>query len=408
MAGGLSERQILERVDAQARAWATKAGIEGFYDSRFVSDRALSVSLVPAAEPMRFDVSQAGLGAGLRTSNAGPGYHAAAIDLLDDLADSCGLAWDWGQRADRTFDQTGYALTRDFEALQQEHARFLRNLMDASLERGDDNGAFCLPWGLGLEEGGLSCPMGIKPLAWRVDVSESKNAARLSLASEFFPWWDRDIDAQFFENMLRCLLWQHVEWRRPESEQEARKVLMIEDAAARLKTLAGRVPAEMRTALKELDAAVRGDVAPTATGIGYRRRPVLRELFDNWHIMLPGTLTEEIADDGGAAHYAGSNVTLRISAITVSGTADRPLELPDTVAEAGQVFAHGLSRRVAAPERDGRHVSQFAVVLHEEQDLLRILMLTLTVANTDDLAMFDTWLDSVRYHGQESQRVGRD
>jgi hypothetical protein len=408
MAKGRSERQILEEVDAQARAWATTAGLGGFYDSTFVSDRALNVSVVPAAEPMRFDVSQAGLGAGLRTSNAGPGYHAAAIDLLDALAGACGLTWDWGQQDDHRFDETGYAVTRDFAALQREHASFLRNLMDASLESGADNGAFCVPWGLGLEDGELACPLGFKPVSWRLTVTEAKEAGRLKLARDFFPWWEREIDATFFENMLRCLLWQHVQWRPPASADDSRTLLMIEDAASQLKAMAGKVPTDLRAALKELDEAVRSNEPPSATGIGYRRRPVLHDLFDSWHITLPGTLVEEIADDGAAAHYSGPRAALRVSAITVTSNGDRPQTWPDTVAEAGEVNAHGLSRRVAAAERDGKHMSQFAAVLHEEQDHLCILMLTLTVADANDLSLFDSWLDSVRYRGEDPQRVGRD
>jgi len=408
MAKGTSDRKILEQIDAQARNWAKEAGIESFYDSTFASDRSLTVSIVPAADSISFDVSQAGLGVGLRTSTAGPGYHAAVIDMLDALGDRCGVAWDWGQQPDRSFDETGYAVTRDYAALQRDHASFLRNLMDASLESGLDNVAFCVPWGLGIEEDGLACPMGIKPIAWRLAVSEAKEATRLTLASEFFPWWTRDIDAAFFENMLRCLLWQHVEWRKPKSPRESRTLLMIEEAAARLKALAGRIPAELRTALRELDAAVRSGEAPPSTGIGYRRRNVLRELFNTWHMSLPGTLVADFADDGKAAYFVGPRHALRISAITVNGTDGKPVAWPETVAEAGQVNANGLSRRIAAPEPEGKYLSQFAVVLHEAQDRLRILMLTLTVAKEVDLALFNSWLDSIRYRGEEQARIGRD
>lgn len=408
MGKGSSDRDVLQQVDAQARHWAKAAGLESFYESSFASDRSLAVTLVPAADAISFDLSQAGLGVGLRTSTAGPGYHAAVIDLLDALAETCGLAWDWGQQADRSFDETGYAVTRDFAALQQEHAGFLRDLMEASLESGADSGAFCVPWGLGIDEEGLACPLGIKPIAWRLAVSEAKQATRLTLASEFFPWWTREIDAAFFENMLRCLLWQHVEWRQPQTPHESRILLMIEEAAARLKDIAGRIPADLREALKELDEAVRSDKAPASTGIGYRRRAVLRELFDSWHVSLPGTLVEDIADDGTTAQFIGPRYALRASAITVKTSGDKPVHWPETVAEAGQVTAHGLSRRVAAPERDGDYVSQFAVVLHEARERLRILMLTLTVADRDDLEVFDSWLDSIRYRGEDPPRIGRD
>lgn len=408
MAKGQRERQILEQVDAQARAWADEAGIGAFYDSTFVSDRALAIQLVPAAEAVRFDLSQAGLGAGLRTSNAGPGYHAAVVDMLDHLAEACGLTWDWGQGGDRSFDETGYALTRDVKALQREHGKFLRNLMETSLEHGSDNGSFCLPWGLGAGDDQLACPIGIKPLSWRLAVVEADNDVRLKLAREFFPWWERSVDASFFENMLRCLLWQHVEWRPPETEREARTLMMIQEAAQQLKKLAGGVPKDLRAALKELDAAVSSGVAPPPDGIGYRRRPILRVLFDDWQISLPGTLVEDISENGEAAHYAGTDVALRVSAISVSGAKDDPPVWPTIVSDAGEVNAHGLSRRVAAPERDGEAVSQFAVVAHEAGEHLNILMLTLTAPDEAGLAVFNSWLDTVRWNEADHRRLGRD
>jgi hypothetical protein len=327
--------------------------------------------------------------------------------MLDRVAKTCGLEWDWGQGGERSFDDTGYAVSRDFALLQREHAAFLKVLMESSLERGHEGGAYCLPWGLGLEDSGLACPLGIKPGSWRLAIVEAGGETRLRLASEFFPWWGRDIDAGFFENMLRCLLWQHVQWRSPVNAQESQTLRSIEEAAGRVKALAGKVPADLREALRELDSAVSSNVAPAPSGIGYRRRAVIYELFDNWHITLPGTLVEQFAEDGEVAHYAGPNLSLRISAITAVGPNGKAI-WPETVAEAGEVDAHGLLRRVAAPEPDGKFVSQFAVVLREQADKLRILMLTLTVATAAELSVFDTWLDSIRHNDDDTSRVGRD
>lgn len=96
-----------------------------------------------------------------RRANAGPGYHAAIVDMLDHLVAKLSLQWDW--QHDGASDKAGYANQRDFGAVQTVHERVFLSLMQIAqkMEDGSSTGfAYFTLVGLSICRWGHPLPAG--------------------------------------------------------------------------------------------------------------------------------------------------------------------------------------------------------------------------------------------------------
>jgi hypothetical protein len=111
-------------------------------------DHTLSVVLHPCAEPVEFLWSpNQSLRASAKTSTVGPGYHAHVIEMLRQIGTTLKLDWNW--RAEDA-DETGFARTGDFSALQCEMAKLWGFFAQLLLERAaEDNEHLMLNMPLG-------------------------------------------------------------------------------------------------------------------------------------------------------------------------------------------------------------------------------------------------------------------
>jgi len=149
-----------------------------------------------------------------RRANAGPGYHAAIVDMLDHLVAKLSLQWDW--QPDGATDKAGYATQRDFGAVQTVHERFFLSLMQIAQKTEDGSFigfAFCTPEGLSFDNGGIRCTLGEQPLDWPARVKAAGAEGQRAAAATFFVWWDAAQDAIFWQALLRAQLWQNANWR---------------------------------------------------------------------------------------------------------------------------------------------------------------------------------------------------
>jgi hypothetical protein len=283
------------RLIGCAKSWAAARGLDDlFYASS--SDAGAWLTFYPPAGGIAFEIGAESIGFGAKTSTAGPGYHAALIDLCDQLRAQLGIAWRWDGGA----DQTNYAVERNLVELKE---AFLDQVL-AWCEFHRDNVGPGETYALNLPEGwvadgydGVATPLGIVPGQQFLDTLDDPSEAE-ALAKRIFPWWSLETDQEFWLNTLRALLWTEVEWRGARTSWETH----VHSAALALgKRVGSFIDVPLRRAVDELAwLSIKGDdrTAPVNEGIGYLRRKRAFFLPGPWRINLPGYYIEQIEDDG--------------------------------------------------------------------------------------------------------------
>jgi hypothetical protein len=305
---------IAEQLLGSARSWAAEQGLnELFYGAS--TEAGIWISFYPPAGEIEFEIEPGGIGFGVKTSIAGPGYHAALVDLCDHLQIELGIVWRWEGGG----DQTNYAVHRSLAELQEDfldqlfaHCEFLKEDMGSEVRH-----AFNLPEGWAMDGyEGVATPLG--PVAARrfLDVLDVPSDAE-TLAKRLYPWWGREIDQAFWVSALRALLWTDVRWRGARTRWETH----VHSAALTLgERLRSVLDAPMRQAVTELASLSRDGesfIVPSRDGIGYLRRKRAFFLTGNWRIDLPGYYIEQLEDEGntvclwfGAEEIRGSSFAL--------------------------------------------------------------------------------------------------
>lgn len=399
-------KKALELVENHAKAWATKHELGPFFASTTPSENSLYVSIIPLADSIEFNVSDDGLSVGFRSSNGGPGYHAAVIDMLDDMARTLKLSWNWGASGDQCSDETEYALNRDYLQLQGHMADFLRLLMGFVANSGEANGPVCIPGGFGFDNVGFSCPLGPKSVEWPKIVAGASSEELLVEASTFFPWWAKERGSDFWGAMLLGSLWQNAAWRAPVSDQEKAVIAQIEYAASKLELLTGKLSGEITRTMMELRKATETDNPPTGEGIGYRRRRVYHDIFQGWSITLPGWLIEDSENEDSVVLFYHGDRALHISSYLVNRemhtdalSAGNPAEWLPQLEGAVTEEMNGLIWRKSPPifNASENSVSQTAYVASLKSTQTRFLMLTLGTDSPEKLEIFDEYLGTIGY-----------
>ena len=396
--GRAKGRRALDALEKQARAWSQQNELGPFFSSTIEADNSLSITILPTANAIDFTVSDQGIAVSFRTSNTGPGYHAAVIDLLDALAQQLRLEWQWGSAGEYCTDETNFALQRDFSDLQSRMANFLRQLMGSLPTDYHSRVAICIPSGLGLREEGIACPLGVRDLKWAEYIVEADDEELLVEAKNFFPWWERERSTRFWLNTLRGTLWQNVQWRAPVSKTERRTATAVEYIAQKLENANEPMPSDVSRALSEYRVAMELDQPPAREGIGYRRREVAHSPFTGWQLSLPGYLIESTEDDGTTVVYHHASTVLRVSSLTADKKNGKPFNWPSSLREEQTFESNNLMwRKEDAVIGEDGSFSQFTLVVHDGETRANLLLLTFTSDCQGKLGTFDEWLANVRF-----------
>lgn len=240
---------------------------------------------------------------------AGPGLHAAAIELLDALARQAGLAL-------AVEDETDYYTHRDFARMRREHfyswLRMLVRLCAEQLEKDMRN--LCICWDMDQylpreEPGTVVTPVGryaVQALAERVEREGIE-----PFAQEFFLWNERERDARFWRNCALAMLWEDCYFapsaRSEEDLQINRAILGALERAAADSRLP--FPKEAYRLLCRLDGrepiALEGlPELQSEFPIGYRREAVCYKL-GHFRLPLPGRMLYEEGEPGECLWYDG-------------------------------------------------------------------------------------------------------
>ena len=279
--------------------------------------------LHPAEEPFELRLEGNQLFAQGKTSSAGPGYHAFLIEWLERIGSEEGFSWIWSDPAREVEDETGYAIDRDFAKLQGEMARWFAQVAEHLLSvEADPETVFALAMPVGFAWAGDAFALSSLGTWSREFIEEAADgsAASGSAASQYFPWWSKDRDADFWRNCGLVYAWTDVPWREPQGDEERRFFEVTDRCWSRARTLDPTVElpeaewAELRACLSE-DPPSR----PEPTGIGFRRGRLTKPLTGGWGIDVPGWFLESTEKEGTTILFWDRTRTIRATSFSTAG-----------------------------------------------------------------------------------------
>jgi hypothetical protein len=325
-------------------------------------DESLHATIHPGAEPLEFVPDGEHIGVMAKTSTLGPGYHAHVVDLINRIGHRCGLAWNW---AEEGADETGFAQKHDFPALQTEMANFLKFLAGIFGDP-DPEGSVAINAGLGFSPVGLTgviTPSGPRPWKWLTETRAGK--APLKAAQDFFVWWNKDRDADYWRKTGEMLLWSDVRWRPPDDEADEapmQAALACFDRAHELDPRAKIPEPEIAELRALLDWSEDQLPQPPAPGLmGYFRLPMTYPPFGGWSFILPGYFFQSFDEDEGVLSLSFPGRSVWITVYTVEEPVPPGQMVADFLGEAppdAEFIEHAsgplLSRAfIAKDEQDG-------------------------------------------------------
>jgi hypothetical protein len=390
-----SNGKALSRADTFA---AIRKAIEDSCDDPFLAklvefgegEHELAVVLYPGAEAVFFTWDPAGtIAADSKTSTAGPGYHAYAVEVVKAVGQRCGLNWAWE-------DEAEYAPGGDFESVKEHMRQFLRAMAGSFLEPPGREFTMAVNMSLGAPVPVGNGPFTITPLGprdrrWWEDVKRGKDLD--SAARGFFPWWDPERTAAFYRNTGLVLLWSEVRWGPPMSEaEEAQMNLAIEcfERAAELDPDMNLPDKELEELRVLLNLEEEDEVPePAPDGIGYYRAVINRTLPGPWHIQLPGYWQETFDEETGCLTIFHNERAVHVTTYGFDSEPGQPPPNPNEVASYPDEMPEAAKK--VEFKKDGRIGRGFIVRTEEEGE--EGIILQGTVAQAEGMANITIWYE---------------
>ena len=289
--------------------------IPSWSTSCFFDETGFRIKLVPFEEDVYGEWEDGKLCISAKTNSAGPGYHAYLVDVLDKL----------GVAPIEVEDETGYYESRNFAALQDEMAGWLKGLSEQILEMYVNDDYANLAVSLSIDwfpEGDghfACCPLGY----FEKDFFErAKNGE--DVAPEFFIWWNQSQDAVFFRNTAMYMIWCENNWLPPQTDTEHEIIAATLDCLDKAYTLNPNLdyPAaewielaalsENKSLLKTLRLRYKEIKKPC---IGYNHGLISRGI-NGWRVTCSGKMHSDTEDDGTLVWWDDDR-TIRVSAFSV-------------------------------------------------------------------------------------------
>ena len=300
---------------------AQASGVFKVFRSFSGDENTLQATLHPCEEPVYFELSKKTIVCSAKTNSVGPGYHAYLVQLIEQLGRDLGITWYWDlEEGDDYFqDETGYFHHRNYEQLQYEMLRWLKALCQHYVDETDGSQIMIsLPMGFPRMQRDYFAvsPIRIWDKDW-FDKVGSQEPEDLSWAGkEFFIWWKKEADAEFYKRTGIAMLNVDCPWHYPVDDDDKRILTTIDQLFEEAKALDSAVglPGEDWTAVKNLLAEDEVDIP--ATEYGYRKHLMTFDLPGDWLMVLPGTMCR--ATDGNTLVFYDHIRTVRCVAYNIS------------------------------------------------------------------------------------------
>lgn len=287
----------------------------------------LGVQLHPGASGIEFTRdADSSFWISARTSAAGPGYHAFVCRLIKKFASDHGVEL----VEDECSDDTEYFFTADKTELNNAFLNWLGQLTGSVLKIG--------PTALGArlamvisndrfepEEGSVLTQLGPRDVKWL-----EKTVSDASQGTDMFPWWDEDLDGNYYRGRALCHMWSDVRWRKPVTDDEKdllNRVLKLLDKAHDLNKALIMPWQEWLEIMDYLEVTgptydrVKDKAAenPSKKPVGYRRRPVTVNLPGGWQVRVPGSFAETWTDEGTTFYAYDEGRSLKLTTYSATG-----------------------------------------------------------------------------------------
>jgi hypothetical protein len=269
---------------------------------QFIADGVLYSSLHPAAEDVEFSYQHDLLICSAKTSTAGPGFHAYLVEMLEELGSRCDLPWDWADEGEGFLDETGYQADRDFARTQEEMSWWLRAVANSVLDAShSSHHLISMRSNFGLAHGDYfaASATGFWDRAFFEEAASRQPDTLGALASQFFPWWNKEMDAQFWRGAALVQMWERLAWSPPENDCQRASYELALTCLSKARQLDPSIALPEAEEL-EIRALLSGEQAfpvPAANRIGFRRLNMRRRLTGHWAITAPGYFYEKHEKD---------------------------------------------------------------------------------------------------------------
>lgn len=343
------------------------------------------LALHPSAEEVRVELEgEHGVHLTARTNVPGPGWHAFLVEHLEAAARELELDLRPGTEED-PIDETSFHARRDFAALQEEHAAWLRGVCRIVRDRELRSPLISMPIGTPMPESpGLVAPMGVFPLEWAHGLCDAPLEAMRSACEEFFPWWDAGVTPRTKLGLARVLLFD-LAWHPPLDDAERARMKLVCELLRALAPTTRFGPDTATTLIAEVETLLASKPAqlcpPRAGGFGLRRAVLDHPLFSSVSARFPAWAYQRSEDEGATAHAWWGNVSLHVSSYSFTAERMGPLlALPDTKAaeaesKARRVFRldvpEGRGSGWIASERDANGISVAVMLIAVPGELVQ-------------------------------------
>ena len=293
-----------------------------------------------------------------KSTPAGPGYHQAAVALVDLIAETWSVKW---VNADKA-DSTGYFEHRDVAKLQQSFVEWLHGLCDFALKNPVEGCvSLDLPHGVRVEaDGFFATPMGPRDKNWLEEIV----ADTANHVLDYYCWWNTEKDVTYYQGVALLLGWNLVVWHKPQTNKEAQ--VMADFVMACEKAVALQDDIELpRQAWVECCRFLGAEIPKEALkqdaigSLGYRRGLIHYPIGLGWSLCLPGSFSQEVAGNNVWRGWFGDKeVRVRIFPLKKPGAVEdiltrykKPAQGERLAAKNSEMGFYGVGDMYEAEER---------------------------------------------------------
>lgn len=309
-------QSLSKQIESESRKWANDYGIGPLFFTYELTPVLSHFTFYPLNESLRFEIDDQRVSIGVKTSSAGAGYHVAFIDLCDHLEKTLKLKWRWKLSGCDGGDETGYAVSRDFSALQDQHLKQAAHILNWCFsEKVLKDMCIHVRPELAHKHEKIAGPRGYIEVIELSEYEVMSSADIEELAKKILTWQDSKVDEIFWLNTLEAILWHEYKWRNAYDEYEHYIESCLNFCIDNLP--ASGVSKEIQKAIEEYKSTSRGLTEPEIRGIGYRKRRLYTDISDPWRCSIPGYFVASMQDDNATSVFTHGDIVLRGSSMSV-------------------------------------------------------------------------------------------